>query len=71
VVWNICAAGDTLLNMSRHILDVLVRAEEEMIFLGPDHPSYALLADLVSSVRTAWQEGYESGGHGAAANPYA
>jgi hypothetical protein len=57
--------------MSRHILDVLVRAEEEMIFLGPDHPSYALLADLVSSVRTAWQEGYEFGRHGAAANPYA
>ncbi|WP_336715821.1 hypothetical protein [Arthrobacter sp. USHLN218] len=57
--------------MSRHILDVLVRAEEEMIFLGPDHPSYTLLAELVSSVRSAWQEGYESGCHGAGANPYA
>jgi len=42
-----------------------------MIFLGPDHPSYALLAELVGSVRVAWQEGYESGRHGAAAaNPY-
>jgi hypothetical protein len=56
--------------MSRHILDVLVRAEEEMIFLGPDHPSYALLSELAASVRTAWREGYESGRHGPAANPY-
>ncbi|EMY32323.1 hypothetical protein D477_020758 [Arthrobacter crystallopoietes BAB-32] len=57
--------------MSRQIHDVLVRAEEEMIFLGPDHPMYSLLAELSGAVRTAWQEGHESGRRGAGAvNPY-
>jgi hypothetical protein len=57
--------------MSSQIVEVLNRAEEEMIFLGPDHPYYPLLADLVGSVRRAWQEGYEAGRHqGAAGNPY-
>jgi len=57
--------------MSRQIHDVLVRAEEEMIFLGPDHPMYGLLAELASSVRAAWQEGHDAARHGAgSANPY-
>ncbi|NKX56542.1 hypothetical protein [Arthrobacter mobilis] len=57
--------------MDKRIRDLLVRAEEEMIFIGPDHPSYELLAGLVASVRDAWQEGYEQGRNGGAGtNPY-
>jgi hypothetical protein len=42
-----------------------------MIFIGPDHPYYPLLAGLVAAVRVAWQQGFDhcrSGGSGA--NPY-
>lgn len=35
------------------------RAREEMIFIGPDHPYYALLAGLVSAIEGAWQQGYD------------
>ncbi|NKX50389.1 hypothetical protein HER39_07380 [Arthrobacter deserti] len=57
--------------MNSHIRDLLVRAEEEMIFVGPDHPSYDLLAGLVASVRDVWQEGYDHGRRGGAPdNPY-
>lgn len=57
--------------MSKDIRLVLEKADEEMIFLGPDHPYYGLLAALVTSVRNAWQEGYESASGGPAENPYA
>jgi hypothetical protein len=57
--------------MDKRIRDLLVRAEEEMIFVGPDHPSYDLLAGLVAAVREAWQEGYEHARRGGAGdNPY-
>ncbi|MFD1213905.1 hypothetical protein ACFQ36_17855 [Arthrobacter sp. GCM10027362] len=57
--------------MDNHIRDLLVRAEEEMIFLGPDHPTYELLAGLVAAVRDAWQEGYARGRRGGSNdNPY-
>jgi hypothetical protein len=38
---------------------VVDRAQEEMIFIGPDHPYYPLLAGLVSAVAGAWQQGYD------------
>jgi hypothetical protein len=56
--------------MSKEIQAVLEKAGEEMIFLGPDHPYYRLLADLVASVRNAWQEGYDSASVSPAENPY-
>ena len=47
------------------------RATEEMIFIGPDHPYYFLLADLVTAVGKAWQQGYEQGRRGGLhPNPY-
>ncbi len=47
------------------------KAAEEMIYIGPDHPYYPLLAELVSAVGKAWQQGYEHGRHGGPrANPY-
>lgn len=50
---------------------IMDRAREEMIFIGPDHPYYPLLSDLVSAIPDAWQQGYNS--HQAAGpsiNPY-
>ena len=42
-----------------------------MIFIGPDHPYYPLLAELVSAVGESWQQGYDHGRHGGKhANPY-
>jgi hypothetical protein len=42
-----------------------------MLWVGPDHPSYKLLAELTHAVRDAWQEGFEHARHGAAKdNPY-
>jgi len=49
---------------------VLDRARDEMIFIGPDHPYYPLLADLVSAVGNAWQQGYDQGNRGRQVNPY-
>jgi hypothetical protein len=50
---------------------VIDKAREEMIFVGPDHPYYALLADLVSAVESAWQQGYAHRCTGGANhNPY-
>lgn len=47
------------------------QAREEMIFIGPDHPYYALLASLVSAVQGAWQQGYDHHGAGGTDdNPY-
>lgn len=47
------------------------QAREEMIFLGPDHPYYALLAGLVSAVEGAWRQGYDHGRAGGTDhNPY-
>jgi hypothetical protein len=47
------------------------KAEDEMIFIGPDHPYYPLLAELVSAVGKAWQQGYEQGRSGGQhPNPY-
>lgn len=57
--------------MSKDIQRVLEKAREEMIFLGPDHPYYELLAALAASVRQAWQEGYDHNALGGPAeNPY-
>ena len=57
--------------MSNQILDILNRAGEEMVWVGPDHPTYELLAGLVASVQQAWQEGYDHGRRGDANhNPY-
>lgn len=57
--------------MGKDIREVLDRAREEMIFIGPDHPYYELLAGLVASVRAAWQEGYDDAAAGRAdGNPY-
>ncbi|GAB13784.1 hypothetical protein ARGLB_048_00080 [Arthrobacter globiformis NBRC 12137] len=36
------------------------KAREEMLFIGPDHPYYRLLAELVTAVETAWQQGYDA-----------
>lgn len=50
---------------------IIDMAREEMLFIGPDHPYYPLLAGLVVAVRDAWQQGYDEcrdGGSGA--NPY-
>ena len=47
------------------------KAEDEMIYIGPDHPYYPLLAELVSAVGKAWQQGYEQGRRGGHhVNPY-
>jgi hypothetical protein len=46
------------------------KAEDEMIFIGPDHPYYPLLAELVAAVGKAWQQGYEEGQNGVHPNPY-
>jgi hypothetical protein len=40
------------------------RATDEMIYIGPDHPYYSILADLVSAVGEAWQQGFEQGRRG-------
>jgi hypothetical protein len=61
-------AGQTTENRVRAALD---KASEEMLFIGPDHPYYSLLAELVSAVGESWQQGYEEGRHGGRhANPY-
>jgi hypothetical protein len=60
--------GMTARNDIREIID---RAREEMIFIGPDHPYYPLLAGLVSAIGGAWQQGYDHHRSGGAdANPY-
>lgn len=47
------------------------KAREEMIFIGPDHPYYPMLAGLVSAIGTAWQQGYDRHRDGGPANnPY-
>jgi hypothetical protein len=47
------------------------RATDEMIYIGPDHPYYRILADLVSAVGEAWQQGFEQGRRGGhQPNPY-
>lgn len=47
------------------------QAREEMIFIGPDHPYYPLLAALVSAIENAWQQGYDHCcGGGTDGNPY-
>lgn len=61
-------AGPAHENTVRAALD---KASEEMLFIGPDHPYYSLLAELVSAVRESWQQGYEEGRYGGGhANPY-
>lgn len=50
---------------------IVEAAREEMIFIGPDHPYYPLLAELVSAVAAAWQEGYDHHSTGGPdTNPY-
>jgi hypothetical protein len=55
----------------RDVLVIIDRAREEMIYIGPDHPYYPLLADLVSAIPDAWQQGYNSHQAGrSGVNPY-
>jgi hypothetical protein len=50
---------------------IIDKARDEMIFIGPDHPYYPLIADLVTAVRDAWQQGYDHRrGGGSDSNPY-
>jgi hypothetical protein len=61
-------AGTAAENPVRAAVD---RAADEMIYIGPDHPYYPLLADLVSAVGKAWQQGFEQGRRGGhEPNPY-
>jgi len=47
------------------------KAREEMLFIGPDHPYYPLLAEMVTAVETAWQQGYDAHRNGRPkSNPY-
>jgi hypothetical protein len=60
--------GNAADNQVRAAVD---KAAEEMIYIGPDHPYYPLLAELVSAVGNAWQQGYEHGRRGGHhPNPY-
>jgi hypothetical protein len=57
--------------MGNQVRAAVDKAREEMIFIGPDHPYYPLLAELVSAIGKAWQQGYEQGcGSGQHINPY-
>jgi len=44
----------------KDVLVIIDRAREELIYIGPDHPYYPLLSDLVSAIPDAWQQGYNS-----------
>lgn len=44
----------------KDVLVIIDRAREEMIYIGPDHPYYPLLSNLVSAIPDAWQQGYNS-----------
>jgi hypothetical protein len=44
----------------KDVLVIIDKARDEMIYIGPDHPYYPLLSDLVSAIRDAWQQGYNS-----------
>jgi hypothetical protein len=47
------------------------KAREEMLFIGPDHPYYPLLAEMVTAVERAWQQGYDAQRNGKPkSNPY-
>jgi hypothetical protein len=55
----------------KDVLVIIDRAREEMIYIGPDHPYYPLLSDLVSAIPDAWQQGYNSHQAGRSSiNPY-
>ena len=55
-------------NQVRAALD---KASDEMLFIGPDHPYYPLLAELVSAVGKSWQQRYDHGRRGGPdTNPY-
>lgn len=48
-----------------------LKAWDEMICIGPDHPYYSLLAELVSAVGKSWQQRYDHGRRGSPdTNPY-
>lgn len=50
---------------------IVDRVREEMIYIGPDHPYYPLLAELVSAIPEVWQQGYSSHRVGSpSTNPY-
>lgn len=50
---------------------VIDQAQDELIFIGPDHPYYPLLTGLVSAIGVAWQQGYDQRRAGGPdANPY-
>ena len=55
----------------KEVLVIIDRTREEMIYIGPDHPYYPLLSDLVSAIPDAWQQGYNSRQAGrSSVNPY-
>ncbi|MEV7456818.1 hypothetical protein [Pseudarthrobacter oxydans] len=58
--------GPATENQVRAALD---KAWDEMIFIGPDHPYYSLLAELVSAVGKSWQQGYDHGRRGGPHQP--
>lgn len=56
---------------SNPVRAALDKAEDEMIYIGPDHPYYPLLAELAAAVGHAWQQGFEAGRAGGQhPNPY-
>lgn len=56
---------------SNPVRAALDKAEDEMIYIGPDHPYYPLLAELAAAVGQAWQQGYEAArAGGPQPNPY-
>ena len=59
------------MNATNDIREIIDKAREEMIFIGPDHPYYPLLSGLVSAIGDAWQQGYDHHRSGGAdTNPY-
>lgn len=53
------------------IRSIIDQAQDELIFIGPDHPYYPLLTGLLSAIGGAWQQGYDHRRAGGPdANPY-
>ncbi|MBD1541929.1 hypothetical protein G9E11_06630 [Arthrobacter sp. IA7] len=53
------------------VQEAIEKAREEMLFIGPDHPYYPLLAEMVTAVEAAWRQGYEARRAGRPnSNPY-
>jgi hypothetical protein len=53
------------------VQEAIEKAREEMLFIGPDHPYYPLLAEMVTAVEEAWRQGYDAHRAGRSnTNPY-